>query len=116
MDFMNPELIYEFHAKDLGLKYRNYTDQVVRDIRQQVGTDPDVHVRIEPEKKNSSLYSVAMSISGIGDTVFVKKAGKHIVPTLKKVKKLLLNKARRVQTKKVSKKRHQRIQKELLAS
>lgn len=115
MELMSPELYYEYHAKEYAERFRHCSDSAVRDIKRQIGSEPDIQVTIEEEERGKGLYSVSMSISGMGETLFVKKAGKNVQHLIKKVKKLLLNKIPSIQHRKINKKQL-RSQKKLLAS
>ncbi len=115
MKLTNSELYYEYHAKEYSDRFRNYSDAAVREIKRQIGNEPDVQVTIEEEKKRKGLFSVSMSISGMGESFFVKKVGKNVIHLIKKEKKLLLNKVRSWQHRKIDKKLI-REQKEILAS
>lgn len=115
METMNPELYYDYHAKKDADHFRLHSDDAVKDLKRKLGHNLDIQVVIDEEEKNKGLFSVAMSISGTGEPIFVKKMGKNVVHLIKKVKKLLLKKTRSLQRKRFSKRRL-REQKELLAS
>ncbi len=115
MELMSPELYYEYHAKEYAERFRIYSDAAVRDIKRQIGNEPDIQVTIEEEERGKGLFSVSMSISGLGEALFVRKVGKNVIHLIKKVKKLLLNKVRSHQHRKINR-RQLREQKELMAS
>ena len=115
MELMSPDLYYEYHAKEYAERFRNYSDAAVKDIKRQIGNDPDIQVTIEEEERGKGLYSVSMSISGMGEVLFVRKVGKNVVHLIKKVKKLLLNKVRSLQHRKINR-RQLRERKAHLAS
>lgn len=115
MEFISPELYYEYHAKEYAEKFRYYSDAAVKDIKHQIGNEPDIQVTIEEEKRGKGLFSVSMAISGMGEVLFVRKVGKNVLHLIKKVKKLLLNKVRSTQHRKINR-RQLREQKELMAS
>lgn len=105
MNLLNTELQYEYHAKDIGRRFKVFADQAVKEIKQQVGEEPDISVFIEKEEKSKNLHQVAISITGNRDDVFVKKEGKNLVGLIKKVKKLALNKARESHNKRLDRAR-----------
>ena len=115
MELMGPELYYEYHAKEFAERFRHYSDAAVRDIKRQIGNEPDIQVTIEEEERGKKLFSVSMSISGLGESLCVRKVGKNVIHLIKKVKKLLLNKVRSLQHRKLNKKQL-RLKKELMAS
>ena len=115
MELISPELYYEYHAKEFADRFRRYSDDAVRDLRRCIGTEPDIQVTIEEETRNKGLFSVSMMISGMGEPLVVKKVGKNVIQLIKKVKKLLLNKVRALQQRRIDR-RQLREQKELVAS
>lgn len=115
MELVSSNLFYEYHAKEHAQRFRNYTDAAVKDIKRQIGNEPDVQVSIEEEERRKGLFSVSISISGMREPLFVKKVGKNVVHLIKKVKKLILKKVRAIQRRKLNR-GQLRVQKQVLAS
>ena len=104
MNFVNPELMYEFHAKDLTQTeaLKKYADSVVKEIKSTSGWDTDIHVNIESTVKDKHLFTVAMSVFGLAQPIVVKKDGKQVMAVLRKVRKAVLRQIHRLNGKKVS--------------
>ena len=108
MDFINPELMYEFHIKELSQvdALKQYADHAVAEIKSATGWDSHIHINIEPEAKNKHLFVVSMSVFGLGEPIIVKKSGKNVLAILKKVRKTVLRQAHRLSEKRVSHRRN----------
>lgn len=104
MDLYNEQLMYEFHAKDLSQTdaLKQYADHAVKEIKSTYSWDTDVQVTIEPEAKDKHLFSVSMSVFGLGEPIVVKKEGKHILSILRKVRKTVMRQIHRLSERKVS--------------
>jgi len=117
VDLINPELMYEFHARELtqteGLK--QIADHAVKEIKAKFGWDTDVEVSIEPEAKDKHLFSVCMSVFGAGETIVVKKEGKHVLATLKKVKKTVLRRLHDVGKRRIAYRRRTGLKEQYVA-
>lgn len=94
MEFMNPELFYEFRAKKYAHRFRSYADDAVKEIKRQVGNEPGIQVSIKEEDRLKGVFSVSMTVNGMGEPVFVRKAGRNVIQLIKKTKKLLLSRLR----------------------
>lgn len=103
MKLSNPELMYEFHVKELTQTeaLKQFADHIVKEIKSTTGWDTDVHVTIEPAVKDKHLFNVSMSVYGIGKTIVVSKMGKHVLAVLRKVRKAVLRQIHRLIDKKV---------------
>lgn len=117
MNFFNHELMYEFQAKELTQTeaVKQYTDHTVKEIKTLSGWDTDVQVHIEPQAKDKHLYSVAMSVYGLGEPIVIKKEGKNVMAVLRKVRKGILRQVHRLSKKRISYRR-KNIFKEQVAS
>ncbi|HWU43160.1 MAG TPA: HPF/RaiA family ribosome-associated protein [Bdellovibrio sp.] len=117
MDLFSQDLMYEFHAKELTQTeaLKQYADHAVKEIKTTYGWDTDVQINIEPEAKNKHLFSVSMSVLGLGEPVVVKKDGKQVMSILRKVRKAVMRQIRRLTEKRVSDRRKV-ILKEQIAS
>ena len=104
MDSFNEHLMYEFHAKDLSQTeaLKQYADHAVKEIKSTYGWDTDVQVTIEPEAKDKHLFSVSMSVFGLGEPIVVKKDGKQVLSVLRKVRKAVMRQIHRLSERKVS--------------
>jgi ribosome-associated translation inhibitor RaiA len=107
MDLFSQDLMYEFHAKELTQTeaLKQYADHAVKEIKTTYGWDTDVQINIEPEAKNKHLFSVSMSVFGLGEPVVVKKDGKQVMSILRKVRKAVMRQIRRLTEKRVSDRR-----------
>lgn len=107
MDLIDQELMYEFHAKDLTQTeaLKQYADHVVKEIKSTTDWDSDVQINIEPVAKDKKLYSVSMSVFGLGHPIVVKKDGKDVMGVLRKVRKTVLRQIHALVDRKV---RHRR--------
>jgi len=107
MDLFSQDLMYEFHAKELSQTdaLKQYADHAVKEIKSTYGWDTDVHISIEPEAKDKHLFSVSMSVFGLGEPVVVKKDGKQVMSILRKVRKAVMRQIRRLTEKRVSERR-----------
>lgn len=103
MDLFNQNLMYEFHARELlqtdALK--QYADHAVKEIKSNYGWDTDVQINIEPEVKDKKLFSVSMSVFGLDEPIVVKKAGKHVLAVLRKVRKTVMRQIHRISEKRI---------------
>lgn len=104
MELYSQELMYEFHARDLTQTeaLKQYADHAVKEIKSTYGWDTDVQINIEPEAKNKHLFSVSMSVFGLGEPVVVKKDGKQVLAVLRKVRKAVMRQIHRLSEKRVS--------------
>ena len=104
MELHSEELMYEFHAKDLtqSESLKQYTDHAVKEIKSKYGWDTYVQVTIEPEAKDKRIFAVSMSVFGHGESVVVKKDGKHVLSVLRKVRKAVMRQIQRLAQRKVS--------------
>jgi ribosome-associated translation inhibitor RaiA len=104
MELYNEELMYEFHAKDLSQTeaLKQFADHAVKEIKTRYGWDTDVQVLIEPEAKDKHLYSVSMSVFGLGESVVAKKEGKHVLAVLRKVRRLVMRQIQRISDRNLS--------------
>ncbi len=107
MDLYNKELMYEFHAKDLSQTeaLKQYADHAVKEIKSTYGWDTDIQVTIVPEAKDKHLFLVSMSVFGLGESIVVKKDGKHVLATLQKVRKTVMRQIRKLSQRKKSDRR-----------
>lgn len=107
MELHKQELMYGFHVKDLlqTESLRQLADHAVKEIRSTYGWDTDVHISIEPEAKDKRLFSVSMSVFGLGEPVVIKKEGKHVMAVLKKVRKAVMRQIHRMNAKRISHRR-----------
>jgi len=89
MDLFNEELMYEFHAKDLMQTeaIKQFADHAVKEIKSTYGWNTDIQIHIEPEAKDKHLFSVSMSVFGLGEPIVAKKDGKDVMAVLRKVRK-----------------------------
>ncbi len=103
-DLYNEQLMYEFHAKDLAQTeaLKQYADHAVKEIKLIYSWDTDIQVTIEPEAKDKHLFSVSMSVFGLSKPIVVKKAGKHVLSVLRKVRKTVMRQIHRLSERKVS--------------
>lgn len=117
MELHSEELMYEFHAKDLTQPeaLKQYADHAVKEIKSTYGWDTYVQINIEPEAKDKHLFSVSMSVFGLREPIVIKKAGKHVLSILRKVRKTVMRQIHRLCERKVSYRRKP-IFKEQLAS
>ncbi len=111
MELYNQQLMYEFHAKDLSQTeaLKQYADHAVKEIKSTYGWDTDVQINIEPEAKDKHLFSVSMSVFGLGEPIVVHKDGKHVMAILRKVRKAVMRQIHRLSEKKASQRRRQFI-------
>lgn len=109
MSFLNQELGYEFQAKDLTQTeaIKQYADHIVKEIKSQSGWDTDVQVHIEPEAKDKHLFSVSMSVYGLGESIVINKEGKNVMAVLRKVRKGILRQVHRISKKRINYRRKQ---------
>ncbi len=108
MDSVLFEPTYGFHVKDLphSNSLKSSADEIVRDIKRFSKQATDVHIHIEPEVKDKHIYSVTLSVHGLGETVVVKKSGKDLLSLVKKVKRATMRQLHRLSDKTVSFRRH----------
>ncbi len=107
MNLYNPELMYEFHAKDLtqAEALKQYTDHAVKEIKSIYGWDTEVQVNIEPYVKDKHLFIVSMVVFGLGEAVVVTKEGKQVMSVLRKVRKAIMRQIHRISERKTSHRR-----------
>ncbi len=117
MDLYNQELMYEFHAGELTEpeSVKQYADHAVKEIKSTYGWDTEIQINIESEAKDKHLFSVSMSVFGLGERIVVKKNGKHVLAVLRKVRKTMMRRIRRLNKRRVSYRRKS-LFKEQLAS
>lgn len=117
MNLHSVGLVYGFQARDLSHSeaVRQYSDHAVKEIKLKYGWDTDVQINIEPEVKDKRLFSVSMSVFGLGDPVVVKKRGKQVMSVLRKVRKAVMREIHRMNEKRVSH-RKKLVTKEQVAS
>lgn len=103
MDLYSQDLMYEFHVRDLTQTeaLKQYADHAVKEIKANYGWDADVQVSIEPEAKDRRIFSVSMSVFGMGEPILVKKNGKNVMSVLRKVRKTVLRQIRRMAEKRI---------------
>lgn len=109
MTLLNQELMYEFQAKDLTQTeaVKQYADHIVKEIKSQSGWDTDVQIHIEPEAKDKHLFSVSMSVFGLGEPIVISKEGRNVMAVLRKVRKGILRQVRGLSKKRISYRRKQ---------
>ncbi|MGZ3745057.1 MAG: hypothetical protein ACXVBQ_14435 [Pseudobdellovibrionaceae bacterium] len=97
----------EFHAKDIiqTEALKQYTDHAVKEIQSTYGWDTEVQVKIEPEAKDKNLFYVSMSVFGLSEPIIIKKDGKHLMATLRKVRKAVMRQIHRLNQKRHSTRR-----------
>ena len=107
MGFFDHELMYEFQAKDLSQieAIKQYADHTVKEIKSVSGWDTDVQLHIEPEAKDKHLFSVSMSVYGLGEPIVIKKEGKNVFAVLRKIRKGILRQVYRLNKKLISHRR-----------
>ncbi len=107
IDQASDNLMYEFHVKELTHveALRQYADHAVKEIKSVCGWDTEVQIHIEPESKDKKIFSVSMSVFGMGEPVIVKKNGKQVLSVLRKVKKSVVRQIHRLARKKISRRR-----------
>lgn len=118
MSNLNPELMYEFHAKELSQvdALKQYADHIVKEIKSTTGWDTDIHITIEPTVKDKQLFCVSMNVFGIGQPIVVKKDGKNVMAVLKKVRRAVLRQIHRTNGKKICLRRKQILRDKRLAN
>lgn len=99
--------MYEFHARDLTQTeaLKQYADHAVKEIKSTYGWDTDVQIHVEPEVKEKHLFSVSMSVFGLGEPIIIKKDGKHVLCVLRKVRKAVMRQIHRMTERRVSHRR-----------
>lgn len=117
MILADEKLSYEFQAKDISQKeaIKQYADHIAKEIKSIAGWDADVQIHIEPQAKDKHLFSVAMSVFGIGETFVSKKEGKNILAVMRKVRRGVLRQIYKLHKKRISHRRKQFL-KEQMAS
>lgn len=107
MNLNSRDLMYELHTKELSHTetLKQYTDHVVKEIKLTYGWDTDIHINIEPKVKDKHIFSVSMTVYGLGQPIIVKKDGKHVLPILRKVKKAVIRQIHRLSTKRIARRR-----------
>lgn len=104
MELYSQELMYEFHARELTQTeaLKQYADHAVKEIKSTYGWDTDIQINIEPEAKDKHLFSVSMSVFGLGEPIVVKKDGKHVMAVLRKVRKAVMRQIHRLNERRIS--------------
>lgn len=117
MDFTSTELMYEFHAKDFSQpeSFKAYADQAVKEIKSKYGWDTEVHINIETVSKDKGVFSVSMTVFGLGETITAKKDGKHALSIFRKVRKTVMRQIHKLSKKRINFRKKQ-IFKERFAS
>ncbi|HEY8270041.1 MAG TPA: HPF/RaiA family ribosome-associated protein, partial [Pseudobdellovibrionaceae bacterium] len=97
-------LMYEFHIRELTQTeaLKQYSDHAVKEIKSIYGWDSEVQVKIEPEAKDKHLFSVSISVFGLGQAIVVKKSGKHVMAALRKVRKAVMRQIHRLNERRIS--------------
>lgn len=100
-------LMYEFHVGGLTNTeaVRMYADHAVREIKIAVGGEVDIQVHIEPEPKNKHLFAVSMGVFGLGDSIVIRKQGKHVLAVFRKVRKAILRQIHKLNETKIDSRR-----------
>lgn len=101
-------LIYDYQVHGTEDRFKDESDRAIRDLRHYLGNDPSINLLIEKTNNGKGLYSVSMSVVGLGGRIHITKSGKNVPQLLKKVKKLTMNRARR-QKEKAFKRRDIRV-------
>jgi ribosome-associated translation inhibitor RaiA len=101
---VDPQLMYEFHAKDLSQTeaLKHYADHAVKEIKSTYGWNTEVQIHIESEAKDKHLFSVSMSVFGLSEPIVVQKDGKNVMAILRKVRKAVMRQIHKLSEKKVS--------------
>ena len=109
MNFLDQELMYEFQANDLTQTdaIKQYADHIVKEIKSQSGWDTFVQVHIKPEAKDKHLFTVSMSVHGLGESIIACKEGKNVMAVLRKVRKGILRQVHRLSKKRIGYRRKQ---------
>jgi ribosome-associated translation inhibitor RaiA len=107
MELYSNDLMYDFHARELTQTdaLKQYADHAVKEIKSTCGWDTDIQISIEPEAKDKHLFSVLMSVFGLGEPIVVKKDGKHVMTVLRKVRKAVMRQIHRLNERRVSNRR-----------
>lgn len=111
MNLIDQNLMYEFHIRDLSHTeaLKQYADHAVKEIKDLVGWDTDVHINIEPEAKDKHLFSVSMSVLGLHEPIVAKKEGKQVLAVLRKVRKAVLRQIHRLNDRRISHRKKQSL-------
>ena len=117
MKLFNQQFLYEFHIKDLSQTeaLKQYADHAVKEIKSTYGWDTNVQINIEPEAKDKHLFSVSMSVFGLGEPIVVQKDGKHVMGILRKVRKAVLRQIHKLSKRKLSYRRKHILKEQLAA-
>lgn len=104
MELYSQELMYEFHARELTQTeaLKQYADHAVKEIKSTYSWDTDIQINIEPEAKDKHLFSVSMSVFGLGEPIVIKKDGKHVMAVLRKVRKAVMRQIHRLNERRIS--------------
>lgn len=107
MDLYSQDLMYEFHARDMTQTeaLKQYADHSVKEIKSTYGWDTDIQINMEPEVKDKQLFSVSMSVFGLGEPIVVKKDGKHVMAVLRKVRKAVMRQIHRLNQRRIAHRR-----------
>lgn len=107
MSLFSNELMYEFQAKDVTQTQaiKQYADHIVKEIKSLSRWDTDVQIHIEPEAKDKRLFSVTLSVFGLGERIVQKKEGKNVMAVLRKVRKGVLRQISKLNKKRISHRR-----------
>jgi ribosome-associated translation inhibitor RaiA len=103
MELNYEDLNYEFYTKDLlqTSALRQFADHAVKEIKSTYGWDTEVRISIEPEAKDKHLFSVSMSVYGLGTPVVIEKDGKHVMSLLRKVRKSIMRQIHRMHERRI---------------
>lgn len=104
MELINQDLMYVFRSKNIDHtdSLKNLANSAVRKIKSSFGWDTEVEVSIEPEMQDGQLFTVSVSVYGVGDPVVVRKHGKNLFSIFKKVNKTVLKQLQRQARKQLS--------------
>ena len=104
---LNDALMYDFRAKSLTQiePVKQFTDHMVKEIKSLSSWDTDVQVHIEPEAKDKRLFSVSLSVFGLGQPIVISKQGKNVMAILRKVCKGIMRQVHRISKKRISHRR-----------
>ncbi len=107
MGTFNPELMYELQAKDFNQTeaLKPIADHAVKEIKSAAGWDTDVQVHVEPQAKDKGLYSVSISVFGLGEPVIAKKEGKNVIAVFRKVRKSVLRRIHQMSDQRIAARR-----------
>lgn len=102
MEAIDYHLMYDF-KRYKNVETRRQADDVVKEVVQELDGKGRLQVKVEDE--GPKRFAVSISVEGFYEPFYVKKTGKKIIPTMKKVKKALLRKIRRYKRQRISQKK-----------